>query len=69
MKTLILKNANAILPNEPEVIVSILIENGIIAEISENIAEHGETIDLDGGKVFAGFIDIHNHGAIGFDVN
>src|SRR5690606_35064664 len=28
-----------------------------------------EEIDLGGAVVFPGFIDVHNHGAAGFDVN
>ena len=69
MKTLLLKNATAILPNEISENVSILIEGGVISEISKREITADETIDLEGAKVFAGFIDIHNHGAVGFDVN
>lgn len=69
MKTLLLKNANAILLDETVENVSILIESGIIVEISERELTAEKIINLEGAKVFAGFIDIHNHGAIGFDVN
>lgn len=68
MKSLILQNAKAVLHGNISD-VSILIENGIIQEISETDIAADENIDLNGAKVFAGFIDIHNHGAIGFDVN
>ena len=66
---LLLQNTNAVLPNETAENVSILIENGLIAEISERELTADETINLESAKVFAGFIDIHNHGAVGFDVN
>lgn len=69
MKTLLLENANAVLPTETAENVSIFIENGLIGEISEREIEANETINLESATVFAGFIDIHNHGAIGFDVN
>ncbi|HMS40714.1 MAG TPA: N-acetylglucosamine-6-phosphate deacetylase [Pyrinomonadaceae bacterium] len=69
MKSLLLKNATAILPDETAENVSILIENGIIVEISERELMAEKIINLNGAKVFAGFIDIHNHGAVGFDVN
>ncbi len=50
---------------------SILIDNGMIAEISaaRETAHADETFDLTNSPVFAGFIDIHNHGAVGVDVN
>lgn len=69
MKSLLLKNAKAILPDETAENVSILIENGIIVEISERELTAEKILNLEGAKVFAGFIDIHNHGAVGFDVN
>ncbi len=69
MKSLLLKKATAILPDTIAENVSILIENGIIVEISERELTAEESINLEGAKVIAGFIDIHNHGAVGFDVN
>ncbi len=66
---MVLKNATAILPDKTAENVSIFIENGVIAEISERELAADETMNLEGGRVFAGFIDIHNHGAVGFDVN
>ena len=71
MKTLLLKNTNAILPGEKAKNVSILIEKNKIADISSKnesfIAD--ETLDLSNTTLYAGFIDIHNHGAGGVDVN
>ena len=51
--------------------ISILIESGKIAKISsENEkAKNVEEINLAGLSVQSGFIDIHNHGAVGVDVN
>ena len=71
MKTILLKNARAILPNDVRENVSLLVENGCISEISlENKNYPAETvIDLENLSVYAGFIDIHNHGAVGVDVN
>lgn len=70
MKILI-KNAAAILSENPAENISILIENGSIADISfENkFVSTNEILDLSNAAVFAGFIDIHNHGAVGVDVN
>lgn len=69
MKTLLLKNAAAVLPSEKAENVSLLVENGKIAEIDRRnqTREAGRTIDLAGANVFAGFIDIHIHGAVGVD--
>ncbi len=71
MKTLLLKNTNAILPDEKAKNVSLLIKKNKIADISSKnesfIAD--ETLDLSNTTLFAGFIDIHNHGAVGVDVN
>ncbi|MGI8543786.1 MAG: N-acetylglucosamine-6-phosphate deacetylase [Aridibacter sp.] len=69
MKTLLLKNADAVLLNEISDNSNILIENGIIKEISQKNFAADEVVDLENNKLFSGFIDIHNHGAIGFDVN
>ena len=71
MKTLLLKNAKAILPNQTAENVSLLIENGNISKISlENKSyEADEVFDIENTTLFAGFIDINNHGAVGTDVN
>jgi N-acetylglucosamine-6-phosphate deacetylase len=69
MKSLLLKNATAILPSEKAENVSLLIENGKIAAIGGNIQTQDvdKTIDLSGATLLAGFIDIHIHGAVGVD--
>jgi N-acetylglucosamine-6-phosphate deacetylase len=69
MKTLLLENVTAILPNEKLENANILIENGRIAEISTSKLNTDETIKLDNQTVYAGFIDVHIHGAVGVDVN
>jgi N-acetylglucosamine-6-phosphate deacetylase len=72
MKNLWLKNCRAILPDQKSDKISLFIENGKIAEISRfnkigDAADTYEIIDLSGTTVFAGFIDIHIHGAVGVD--
>lgn len=69
MKTVLLENAVAVTPNEKSERLSIFVENGLIAEIDSDRQSADETIDLNGATVFAGFIDVHNHGAVGVDVN
>ncbi len=69
MKTITLKNATTILPDKKLENASILIENGIITEISNQSIESEEIINLENERLLAGFIDIHNHGAVGVDVN
>ncbi len=69
MKTLLLENVTAILPNQKLLNANILIENGRIAEISTAKITADETINFNNQTLFAGFIDVHIHGAIGVDVN
>jgi N-acetylglucosamine-6-phosphate deacetylase len=73
MKSILLKNASAVLPDRELENSSLLIEQGEIKEIFPNAGSNNlsadETIDLQGARLFAGFIDIHNHGAVGVDVN
>ena len=69
MKSLLLKNI--IQRNNPAGKISLLIEDAIISKILfiDEIFEADETLDLKNAVLFAGFIDIHNHGAVGVDVN
>lgn len=71
MKTLLLENSKAILPQNAEKHDSILLSEGFIAEISleDTTINTDEKIDLANDAVLAGFIDLHNHGAFGVDVN
>ena len=66
MTTLLLKNANVILPDR-EVTDSVLIVDGKIAAIG-NDAGADEEIDLSDCTLLPGFIDVHIHGAVGVDV-
>ena len=65
MKTLLLKNANVVLPYR-EVQAPVLIEDGTI--VSLEAEQGGEEIDLAGATLLPGFIDVHIHGAAGIDV-
>jgi N-acetylglucosamine-6-phosphate deacetylase len=69
MKRILLKNCAAILPDEKLLNANVLIENELIAAITRDEPSADEVIDLENRTLFAGFIDIHNHGAVGVDVN
>jgi N-acetylglucosamine-6-phosphate deacetylase len=69
METALLRNAKAILPDRVAENSSILIKSGRIAAVNGLSVGAEREIDLQNATVFAGFIDIHNHGAVGFDVN
>jgi N-acetylglucosamine-6-phosphate deacetylase len=66
MKTLLLKNANVVLPDREAKNASIFIADGKIASFETVSAD--EEIDLAGTTVLPGFIDVHIHGAVGVDV-
>ena len=66
MKTLLLKNANVVLPDREVASSSVLIEDGRIVSFDAESA--GEVIDLAGATLLPGFIDFHIHGAVGVDV-
>jgi N-acetylglucosamine-6-phosphate deacetylase len=69
----LLKNATIVLPEKKAEKKAILIENEHITQIlSDDAADKirvEQVLDLQGTTLFAGFIDVHNHGAIGVDVN
>ncbi len=69
MQTLLLKNANVVLTDKNSKNTSVLIENGKISKITKEEIDSENTIDLSNYTLFAGFIDVHNHGAVGVDVN
>ena len=69
MQNLLLKNVNAVSSAETAENISLLIENGKISNITEAELSCENTIELSNCTIYAGFIDIHNHGAIGVDVN
>ena len=66
MKTLLLKNANVVLPDREAKNASVLIADGNIASLEARSAD--EEIDLAGATLLPGFIDAHIHGAVGVDV-
>ena len=72
MRTL-LRNARIVLPEQVVESSSLLIEDGQIARVIEDISvgsvNADSVIDLNGATLFPGFIDIHIHGAVGVDVN
>ncbi len=66
---ILLRNAAPITGSEAKERTDILIEKGIVVQISDVQNTDAKIIDAVGLQVFAGFIDIHNHGAFGVDVN
>ncbi|MDQ6785685.1 MAG: N-acetylglucosamine-6-phosphate deacetylase [Acidobacteriota bacterium] len=66
-----MKNAKIILSQPENQPTSIIIEQGSIKEVFPvtEKKESTQTIDLKRASVFAGFIDIHNHGAVDVDIN
>jgi N-acetylglucosamine-6-phosphate deacetylase len=66
MKTLLIKNANVVLPDREAQGASVFIREGTIVSFDAEPAE--EEIDLAGGTLLPGFIDLHIHGAAGIDV-
>lgn len=65
MKSLVIRNAKVVLPNEVK-LTNLLIEDGKIASIGyEGTAE--KEIDINGNYLLAGFVDLHVHGGGGAD--
>lgn len=67
MEKLLIKNARAVLPDRVTPPLQVLIENGKIAAIGENISEAAPGLDLEGDYLFPGFLDVHIHGGGGAD--
>lgn len=69
---ILLKNARIISETERES-KSILLKGeyieGIFDSEDSSTPSCDEVLELNGTKTFAGFIDVHNHGAVGVDVN
>jgi N-acetylglucosamine-6-phosphate deacetylase len=66
MKTII-KGGSLVTPHGRLEGQALSIANGRISDVTVNDA--GQEIDAAGLMVYPGFIDIHNHGAVGVDVN
>jgi N-acetylglucosamine-6-phosphate deacetylase len=66
MKTLLLKNANVVLPDREAKNASVLIAEGKITSLEASSAD--EEIDLAGATLLPGFIDFHIHGSAAVDV-
>ncbi len=45
----------------------VLVKDGKIAEVAENLTHDGEVFDAQGAYLVPGFINIHVHGALGYD--
>ena len=71
MEKLLLKNAIAVSPNEIIKGAALAIEDGKIINLHLQSANFDtcELFDLSNSSLYAGFIDIHNHGAVGVDIN
>ena len=70
MNQLLLKNSRPILPGNEVGQDSVIVTNGkvSVAKAGEGI-NSARVIDLEGARLFVGFIDIHIHGAVGVDTN
>ncbi|HEY5445883.1 MAG TPA: hypothetical protein VIJ87_15735, partial [Pyrinomonadaceae bacterium] len=70
MNSLLLNNATLVLPGAIQEYSSVLVADGKIASIvgRGKGAKADVSIDLANQRLFPGFIDVHNHGAVGTDV-
>jgi N-acetylglucosamine-6-phosphate deacetylase len=50
-------------------IVDIAVSDGRIVRVDDKIGNDGNSSDCSGLRVLPGFVDVHNHGAVGVDVN
>src|SRR6185295_19946902 len=68
-RKLLLRDAKIVLAGRIIEDGTIVIEDEHIVSVSERPAEADvETLSLGGATVMPGFIDVHNHGAVGVDV-
>ncbi len=69
MNSILLRDVRAVFQNRSDDNANVLVSGSSISEISTDDIDASRVIDLDGATMFPGFIDIHNHGAVGIDVN
>lgn len=67
--SILLKNADAVLPNGIKQSISILVKDGKISKLKTKETKTGKLLDLSNLTLYPGFIDAHIHGAVGVDVN
>ena len=67
MEGLLIQNARAVLPHGVTPPLCVLIREGKIAALEENIPFDGEILDAAGNYLFPGFVDVHIHGGGGAD--
>lgn len=66
---MLLKNVTVVQSSGVIENANILIENGRISKITTDNLDAIKTINLNNQILYAGFVDIHNHGAVGVDTN
>ncbi len=69
MVSLLLKNADTVLPDGTVKNTSVLIGNGKISSVTNEVGKADKTFSLLNLTLYAGLIDAHIHGAVGVDVN
>ena len=71
MKKILFKNSTVVSSTGMAEVTSVSFGDGVIENIEYRVDESDSTgqTDYEGLVIFAGFIDIHNHGAAGIDVN
>jgi len=71
METVLIKNVSLAAKRQPSEMMSILVIDGKFADTfsSDKNFAGATTLDFEGLDILPGFIDVHNHGAVGVDVN
>lgn len=71
MTDIAVKNSRVVLADSLAGVSTISLSNGKIAEVKydDRATSFLGVADLDSTLIFPGFIDVHNHGAVGVDVN